>query len=92
MIKLKIGRKIYELDSKDIILDNGVSYQIITQKDTKGFSWSYPVMSKKLFNDLKKSELIFTNEELQQAAIEEYNTQIITYWKFNITKMKELGY
>lgn len=53
MIKLKIGRKIYELDSKDIILDNGVCYQIITQKDTKGFSWSYPVMSKKLFNDLK---------------------------------------
>ena len=32
MVKLKVGRNIIELDEKDLILDNGSCYQIITKK------------------------------------------------------------
>lgn len=49
-------------------------------------------MSKKLFNDLRKLELIFTNEGLKQDAIKKYDSSVITYWKFNIEKMQKLGY
>lgn len=59
MIKLKIGRYICEIKKDDLILDNDACYQIITQK--VGRDKSYPIMSKKLFNDLKKTGLIFTN-------------------------------
>ena len=49
-------------------------------------------MSKKLFNDLKKLELIFTSEGLKQDAIKKYGTSVITYWKFNIERMQKFGY
>ena len=91
MVKLKVGRNIIELDEKDLILDNGSCYQIITKK-VGGFDWYYPVMSKKLFHDLKKLELIFTSEGLKQNAIKKYGTSVITYWKFNIERMQKLGY
>jgi len=52
MVKLKVGRDIIELDEKDLILDNGACYQIVTKK-VGGFNWHYPIMSKKLFHDLK---------------------------------------
>lgn len=92
MVKLKVGRDIIELDHKDLILDNGACYQIVTQNVRKGFDSHYPIISKKLFNDLKKLELIFTSEELRQDAINKYDSSVITYWKFNIERMQKLGY
>lgn len=92
MVKLKVGRKILDISENDLILDNGACYQIVTQKVCKGFDWHYPIMSKKLFNDLKKLELIFTSEGLKQDAIKKYGTSVITYWKFNIERMQKLGY
>ena len=92
MVKLKVGRDIIELDNKDLILDNGACYQIVTQKVRKGFDSHYPKMSKKLFNDLKNLEVIFTSEGLRQDAINKYGSSVITYWKFNIERMQKLGY
>lgn len=92
MVKLKVGRNIIELDEKDLILDNGFCYQIVTQKIYKGFDSYYPIMSKKLFNDLKKLELIFTSEGLKQDAIKKYGSSAQTYWKFNVKSMQKLGY
>jgi hypothetical protein len=91
MAKLKVGRNIIELDEKDLVLDNGACYQIVTKR-VGGLDWYYPVMSKKLFHDLKKLELIFTSEGLKQDAIKKYGTSAITYWKFNIERMQKLGY
>lgn len=92
MIKLKVGRDIIEIDDKDLILDNGACYQIVTEKIRKGFNSYSPKMSKKLFNDLKKTEFIFTSEELRQDAIKRYGISGITYWKFNIERMQKFGY
>ena len=92
MVKLKVGRDIIELDNKDLILDNGACYQIVTQNVRKGFDSHYPIMSKKLFNDLKKLELIFTSEGLRQDAINKYGSSVMVYWKFNIEKMQKFGY
>lgn len=92
MVKLKVGRNILNINENDLILDNGACYQIVTQKIGYGFDKRTPLMSKKLFNDLKKCELIFTNEKLRIAAINKYGTNIKAYWKFNIDKMKEMGY
>lgn len=92
MVKLKVGRNILNIDENDLILDNGVCYQIVTKKIGTGFDKSTPRMSKKLFSDLKRCELIFTSEGLRLAAINRYGNMAQTYWKFNIEKMKELGY
>nr|DAF25591.1 MAG TPA: hypothetical protein [Caudoviricetes sp.] len=92
MVKLKVGRNILDISENDLILDNGVCYQIVTQKVRKGFDSYYPRMSKKLFNDLKNLELIFTSEGLRQDAINKYGSSVITCWKFNIERMQKLGY
>lgn len=92
MVKLKVGRDIIEVDDKDLILDNGACYQIVTKKIRKGFYNYYPKMSKKLVNDLKKLELIFTSEKLKQDAAKRYGSSIMAYWKFNIERMQKLGY
>lgn len=92
MVKLKVGRNVLDIDENDLILDNGACYQIITKKVGFGFNKSVPVMSKKLFNDLKKIELIFTSEGLRQAAIEKYGNHVMTFWKFNIKLMQKMGY
>lgn len=92
MVKLKVGRDIIEIDDKDLILDNGACYQIVTKKIRKGFYNHYPKISKKLVNDLKKLELIFTSEGLKQDAVKRYGSSIMAYWKFNIERMQKLGY
>lgn len=92
MISLEVGRDIIDIDNNDLILDNEACYQIITKEIGKGFSNYFPKMSKKLFNDLKKLNLVFTNEELKQDAIKRYGVSSVTYWKFNIEKMQRLGY
>lgn len=92
MTHLKVGRDIIDIDNNDLILDNKACYQIITKEIGKGFN-KYPArMSKKLFNDLKKLGLVFTNEELKQDAIKRYGISSITYWKFDIERMQRLGY
>lgn len=92
MVKLKVGRNIFDIDDNDLILDNGACYQIITKEIRKGFDRITPKMSSKLFNDLKKCELIFTSEGLRQAAIEKYGNSVVTFWKFDVDQMKKMGY
>lgn len=92
MVKLKVGRNVFDIDDNDLVLDNGACYQIITKEIRKGFDRITPKMSSKLFNDLKKRELIFTNEGLRQAAIEKYGNFVVAFWKFDVDQMKKTGY
>lgn len=52
-MELKVGRRIIDIDENDLILDNGACYQIVTKEIGTGFYKPSPVMSKKLFNELK---------------------------------------
>lgn len=88
-IKLKVGRNIFEIDDKDLILDNGACRIIITQKYQKGLELRNPYMSKKLFTDLKKHDLIRISKVELLGKSGKYKS---TYYKFNIEKMKEMGY
>lgn len=92
VIKLKVGRNILDIDENDLILDNGACYQIITKRIGFGFNESIPVMSKKLFADLKKCGLIFTSEGLRQAAVEKYGNHVVAFWKFDVNQMQKMGY
>lgn len=92
MVKLKVGRNVIDINESDLILDNGSCYQIITKEVGSGFNRYAPVMSKKLFNELKNLELIFTSEGLRQNAIEKYGSNVMTFWKFNVNRMQKWGY
>lgn len=92
MVKLKVGRNVFDIDNNDLILDNGACYILVTKKVTKNYSSHSPIVSKKLFTDLKKCGLILTNEKLRQAAIKKYGNSVVTFWEFNIEQMQKMGY
>lgn len=81
-----------DINKDDLILDNGACFQIITKKVGIGLNEYIPVMSKRLFNDLKRLNLIFTSTELKHMAEEMYKLNQVTFWKFNIDAMQKLGY
>lgn len=51
-MEIKCGRRIFNVTSKDLILDNGACYQLITQKYFKDWHNCTPVVSKTLFKKL----------------------------------------
>lgn len=89
--KIKVGRKEFDVNETDLILDNGACYQIFRQ-NREGKYCFYNDLSKKLFRELQSLDGVYTNEHLQQAAVRNLNKSC-TYWKFRIGYMIEhLGY
>lgn len=64
-MKLKVGRKVYEVTDKDIILDNKACYQIITIKDYQGTSLRIPT---KLFKQLKNEGKVYLSKAKYKSS------------------------
>ena len=88
-VELKVGRNILKITEVDLILDNGCCYQIITKEIGFGFDKRPPLMSKKLFKELLKKEMIYTNDTLKEKAGRMYQTPNMVLYKFNVEKMLE---
>lgn len=88
-IKLKIGRQIYNIGADDILMDNGTSVQLVTQNGPF-CDWAHtvPVLSKKLFKDLKTCCFIFEDQQLTKKN----NTLGLTYYRFDVERMIKMGY
>lgn len=90
-IELKIGHHTFAISENDLILDNGSCAQVITQKVFKGWSSYAPIMSKKMFRDMKKLGFIYTNDELETRCHKTYGTYC-TFYAFDIPAMLQAGY
>lgn len=55
---LKCGRREFTVGEKDLILDNGSCYQLITQKYYKDWGYACPIVSKTTFNKLLEAGVI----------------------------------
>ena len=86
---LKIGRYVLDINEKDIILDNGNCYQIITKKVGKRWEPYSPVISKSLFSKLNKCCAVYTNAMLKKKAFERYHINSCTFWTFDMKKLEE---
>lgn len=53
-MEIKCGRRIFDCTGKDLILDNGACYQLITKKYFQDWYDHTPVVSKTLFKKLLK--------------------------------------
>lgn len=57
-IKLKIGRRVYNIGTDDILMDNGVSVQLITQNGPfRDWTYTVPVLSKSFLRTSKLAVL-----------------------------------
>lgn len=89
---MKFGRYEIDINDKDLILDNGACYQIITRDIGAGWNSYAPKISKKLFKELKSCGAVFTNDQLKDEASKKYKVQDVTYWKFNMDIANEFTY
>lgn len=58
-MEIKCGRRTFNVDHTDEILDNGACYILITQTYFKDWSNVNPIVSKSLFKKLLKEEKIY---------------------------------
>lgn len=72
-MQIKCGRRMFSVTNKDLILDNGHCYQLITQSYRKGWDTLIPMISKKLFNQLLKENKIVRSEKKYNGMFENYN-------------------
>lgn len=86
---LKVGRDILDINEKDIILDNGACYQIITKEVGKLCETYSPIISKSLFSKLNKCGAVYTNEMLKKKDFERYHINSCTFWAFDMKKLEE---
>lgn len=86
-LKIYIRNKEYIIDENSLILDNGAIYQLVSHR----VSWidaSSPVISKKMFKDLKTLAYVYTNEDLKEESKRRYISDC-TLYKFDIKRMSK---
>lgn len=86
-IKITIRGKEYFVDETDLILDNGACYQLITRQ-VSYIDGSPPLLSKKLFKDLKTCGFIYTDDELKEKCKKMFFGNCDLY-RFDIEKMAQ---
>lgn len=92
-VKLKIGHYEKLIGKNDLIADNGACYNVITQRG-RFTNWSYQplMMSKKLFNELKRLEFIYVDEDKTRKERLQTGMSSLTYYRFDIEKFIKFNY
>lgn len=72
-MELKLNRRIFDVTDKDLILDNGACYQLITQTYHKDFYDHSPIVPKTTFKKLLKAGLIRLSKEKYKTTYKEYD-------------------
>lgn len=91
-IEMKINRYEKLIGEDDLILDNGSCIQVVTQKGAFcQYGYAPLIMSKKLFNELKKIDFIYLDVSKTKEANKKFNAPRLFYFRFNIGLMAESG-
>lgn len=67
-MEVKCGRKIFNCTNKDLILDNGACYVLITQKYFKDWRYVVPTVAKTTFKKLLKDGKIKKSKKKYKAS------------------------
>ncbi len=93
-VGLKIGRKTFIISEEDLVLYNGSFAQLVTQLSLyEDFILRPPVLSRKLFNHLKKYRYLYTDDKLEDLCLERYRDVLnARLYAFDIKKMINTRY
>ena len=92
-VVIKINKYIKKIGKNDLVLDNGSIVQVITQSGAfVQYGYAPLIMSKKLFNELKKYDLLYLDVEKTKKESKGFNPPHLFYFRFDIEKMERMGY
>ena len=89
MAELKIGRRVFDITEKDIVMFNGVCWQLITQTIHSGWNNYYPTVSKTLCEKLLKKNILILVKKEREYTTESGKQMGLYYYKFDIDKLNE---
>lgn len=89
MAELKIGRKVFDITEKDVVLFNGTCWQIITQEIFSNYRYYPPTMSKTMCEKfVKKGILVMFKKEKEYTTMDGKQMGLY-YYKFDMDKLNE---
>lgn len=89
MAELKIGRRVFDITEKDIVMFNGACWQLITQTIHSGWNNYYPTVSKTLCDKLLKKNILILVKKEREYTTESGKQMGLYYYKFDIDKLNE---
>lgn len=89
MAELKIGRRVFDITEKDVVMFNGACWQLMTQTVRSGWHDCYPVVSKTLCEKLLKKNILILVKKEREYVTESGKQMGLYYYKFNMDKLNE---
>lgn len=89
MAELKIGRQVFDITEKDIVMFNGACWQLITQTVRGGWHDYYPTVSKTLCEKLLKKNILILVKKEREYTTESGKQMGLYYYKFDMDKLNE---
>lgn len=89
MATLKIGRRVFDITDKDVILFNGACWQLLTQTIFVEHSCCYPSVSKTLCEKLLKKNILILVKKEKEYLTKDGKQMGLYYYKFDMDKLNE---
>lgn len=89
MADLKIGRLVFDITEKDVVMYNCACWQLITQKIRKGWRDYTPKLSKILCEKFVKKGILVLFKEDGGYVTADGRQMGLSYYKFDIPKLVE---
>lgn len=89
MAELKIGRNVFEITEKDVVLFNGACWQLLTQTIHRGWHNYYPSMSKIMCEKFVKKGILVMYRKKDEYVTGDGKQMGLYYYKFDVDKLNE---
>ena len=81
-MKIKCGRKEFEVNENDVLLFNGACWMLITKKIQKGYGFVVPTVSKTVCNKLLKKNEIYLFRREKEYVTSDGRQMGLYYYRF----------
>lgn len=91
MANLKVGKQIFDINEKDIIVFNGASWILKTRKVKSGWYDCSPSVSKILCERLLKKNILILIKKKDEYITADGQQMGTYYYKFDVNKLEEFN-
>lgn len=81
-MKIKCGRKEFEVNENDVLLFNGACWQLVTKKVRSGYEFLTPTVSTTLCNKLLKENKIYMFRREREYITSDGKQMGLYYYRF----------
>ena len=89
MAELKFGRDVFDITDRDVVMFNGVCWQLISQKIHKGWHDYSPKASKTMCEKFVKKGILVMYRKEQEYLTQDGKQMGLYYYKFDMNKLNE---